>query len=98
DYSQLILMIKPQFVVGSEQLYKTGVVTETQQRQEEVRKVIQKAVKEEMVTRGVADRSLRGQDGNKEFFFWATHNMAETHLDSFDIDQWLVTQHVHWSD
>jgi len=98
DNSQLILMIKPQFEVGRERLSKTGVVTDPQQRQEAVRNVIQTAVDEGLVPRGVAASPLPGQDGNKEFFFWATHNMAETHLDSFDIDQWLVTQHVHWSD
>jgi len=96
--SHLILMIKPQFEVGRDRLSKTGVVTDPQQRQEAVRNVIQAAVDERLKPRGVAASPLPGQDGNKEFFFWATHNMAEGYLDSFDIDQWLATQRVQWHD
>lgn len=97
--AQLLLMIKPQFETGRERLPKTGVVSDPQQRREAVTGVIEAALDFGLSPRGVATSPLAGQDGNKEFFFWATHGSARAHLhDTIDAAQWLATQHVDWAD
>lgn len=96
--AQLVLMVKPQFEIGRERLPRTGVVTDPQQRQEAVSNVIATAVDEGLVPRGVAASPLPGQDGNKEFFFWATHDRTADQKDGFVVDRWLATQYVQWSD
>lgn len=97
--AHLILMIKPQFEIGRQRLPKTGVVVDSRQRREAVLSVIDAALERSLVPQGVAPSTLPGQDGNKEFFFWATHDVAGSHLhDTIDAAQWLDSQHVHWAD
>lgn len=97
--AQLVLMIKPQFEIGRERLPKTGVVTHPDQRREAVSGVVEAALVHGLVPQGVAASPLPGQDGNKEFFFWATHDVAGAHLhDTINISQWLDAQHINWAD
>ena len=97
--AQLLLMIKPQFETGRDRLPKTGVVSDPRQRCEAVTGVIEAALDLGLVPQGVATSPLAGQDGNKEFFFWATHDIAGAHLhDAIEATHWLATQHVDWAD
>lgn len=97
--AQLILMIKPQFEIGRERLPRTGVVTDPDQRREAVLGVIKAALGHGLVPQGVATSPLPGQDGNREFFFWATYDVAGAHLhDTIEAAQWLATQKVQWND
>lgn len=97
--AQLILMIKPQFEIGRERLPRTGVVVDAEQRAEAVLGVIEAALYQGLLPRGVAASPLPGQDGNKEFFFWATHDVAPNHLDdSIEASAWLDAQRVEWAD
>lgn len=96
--AQLVLMIKPQFEIGRERLPKTGVVVDPQQRREAVVDVIEAARKEGLIPQGVATSPLPGQDGNREFFFWATHGNVEGTHETADTTQWLDTQRVEWTD
>lgn len=96
--AQLVLMIKPQFEIGRERLPKTGVVIDPQQRREAVLKVIEAALEHGLIPQGVATSPLPGQDGNREFFFWATHDLAGNLRDMVDATQWLDTQRVEWTD
>src|SRR5699024_3515712 len=70
--AQLVLMIKPQFEIGRERLPKSGVVVNPQQRREAVMNVIEEALECGLTPRGVAASRLPGQDGNREYFFWAS--------------------------
>lgn len=95
--AQFVLMIKPQFEIGRQLLPKTGVVTDPAQRRAAVIGVIETALDQGLVPQGVAVSPLPGQDGNREFFFWATNDGA--HLDdTIDAASWLDTQRVQWSD
>lgn len=97
--AHLILMIKPQFEIGRERLPKTGVVHDPAQRREAVLGVVEAALQQGLVPRGITASPLPGQDGNKEFFFWATHDGADTHLhDTIEASEWLDTQQVEWAD
>lgn len=97
--AQLVLMIKPQFEIGRQRLPKTGVVNDAQQRREAVVEVIECALAVGLVPQGLATSPLPGQEGNREFFFWATRDDAGAHLhDTIDPTTWLQTQRVDWAD
>lgn len=66
----LVLMVKPQFEVGREQLNRTGVVTDPALRRSSVQAVIASAENAGLHLRGLARSPLPGQDGNVEFFLW----------------------------
>lgn len=97
--AHLVLMVKPQFEIGRARLPKTGVVVDPQQRREAVTTVIEEALKQGLTPRGVATSPLPGQDGNREYFFWASHDFdGQPGCVSTEATQWLDTQHVQWAD
>lgn len=97
--AHLILMVKPQFEIGRERLPKTGVVLDPTQRREAVLGVVEAALQQGLAPQGLTASPLPGQDGNKEFFFWATHDVAGAHLhDTIEAADWLDTQRVEWAD
>ena len=97
--ADLIFMIKPQFEIGRERLPKTGVVTEPAQRREAVLNVVSAAVAENVVPRGLTASPLPGQDGNKEFFFWATKLAPGAEFPHRgNAAQWVDVQKVDWAD
>ena len=66
----MLLMVKPQFEVGKEQLGTGGVVREPQLRAEAVFKVAQFAYSQGLGTHGVVASPLPGPSGNVEYFVW----------------------------
>jgi 23S rRNA (cytidine1920-2'-O)/16S rRNA (cytidine1409-2'-O)-methyltransferase len=66
----LVLMVKPQFEVGRENLANTGVVTSEAERRRAVERVVRSAVVAGLQVEGLARSPLPGQDGNVEFFLW----------------------------
>lgn len=78
DGGDLILMVKPQFEVGRDQLGKSGVVQDPQLRRKAVEKVVQAGIHEGLELRGIGRSQLTGQDGNVEFFCWFTKNSDAT--------------------
>ncbi len=66
----LVLMVKPQFEIGREQLSRTGVVSSPTQRRKAVDVVMASAAAEGLGVLGLARSPLPGQDGNVEFFLW----------------------------
>ena len=92
-------MVKPQFEIGRERLPKSGVVTDPAQRREAVLNVVTQALAEGLVPRGLTASPLPGQDGNKEFFFWATRRQQDANLRSpGDAAEWVDVQKVDWAD
>lgn len=67
---ELVLMVKPQFEVGRDNLARTGVVTSPTMRRRAVELVLKGAAGAGLETRGLARSPLPGQDGNVEFFLW----------------------------
>ncbi|NKX56815.1 TlyA family RNA methyltransferase [Arthrobacter mobilis] len=66
----LLLMVKPQFEVGRENLAGTGVVTSAAERRRAVERVVRSAVETGLEVKGLARSPLPGQDGNVEYFLW----------------------------
>lgn len=64
----LVLMVKPQFEVGRDNLGRTGVVTSADLRRRAVHGVVEAAQAAGTVLAGLARSPLPGQDGNVEFF------------------------------
>lgn len=70
DDGDLVLMVKPQFEVGREQVGKGGVVRDPQLRAEAVRSVANAAGGLGYGVAGVAASPLPGPSGNVEYFLW----------------------------
>ncbi|MET1154030.1 SAM-dependent methyltransferase [Arthrobacter sp.] len=66
----LLLMVKPQFEVGRENLARTGVVSSGAERFRAVRNVVSSALEAGLKVCGLAASPLPGQDGNVEYFLW----------------------------
>lgn len=66
----VVLMVKPQFEVGRDNVGRTGVVTSPELRRRAVHAVVEAAEAAGMVVAGLARSPLPGQDGNVEFFLW----------------------------
>jgi len=66
----LVLMVKPQFEVGRQQLGAGGVVREPELRAAAVRTVATAAVAEGFGVAGVTASPLPGPSGNVEYFLW----------------------------
>ncbi|WP_020577473.1 TlyA family RNA methyltransferase [Actinopolymorpha alba] len=66
----LVLLVKPQFEVGRQQLGRTGVVRDFALRREAVRTVAQAAWQLGLGVAGLAVSQLPGPSGNTEFFLW----------------------------
>ena len=97
--AHLILMVKPQFEIGREHLPKTGVVSDPRQRRAAVLGVIEAALTHGLSPRGLAASPLPGQDGNKEFFLWATRPETSAYRqDTVNAAEWLDAQQVRWDD
>lgn len=67
---ELVLMVKPQFEIGRDQLARTGVVSSANQRRKAVDAVMAASDDAGLMTKGLARSPLPGQDGNVEFFLW----------------------------
>ncbi len=66
----IVLMIKPQFEVGREQLGKNGVVRNPLLHADAVLRVCRSAHEQGWGTRGLAPSPLPGPAGNVEYFCW----------------------------
>lgn len=97
--AELLLMVKPQFEIGRAHLPKTGVVTDPYKRRQAVMNVVTHAIAEGLVPQGLTASPLPGQDGNKEFFLWASKPQRHTPMPSApDVAEWVDAQQVDWAD
>ena len=72
----LLLMVKPQFEVGRERLARTGVVSSENERRRAVGQVALAAASNGLALRGLGTSALPGQDGNVEYFLWASRELS----------------------
>jgi 23S rRNA (cytidine1920-2'-O)/16S rRNA (cytidine1409-2'-O)-methyltransferase len=68
--ADFLIMVKPQFEVGKEQLGAGGVVRDTHLRKEAVSQVADAAFALNLGCCGVVASSLPGPAGNVEYFLW----------------------------
>ena len=73
---ELLLMVKPQFEVGRERLARTGVVGSEQERRRAVELVARAAAANGLALHGLGVSALPGQDGNVEYFLWASREVS----------------------
>lgn len=70
ESTNLLLMVKPQFEVGKENLGSGGVVRDPGLQASAVLDVARSASELGLITRAVIPSALPGPHGNKEFFLW----------------------------
>ena len=68
----LVLLVKPQFEVGRDNIGRTGVVGSTLERRRVLRDVVAAARALGLRVRGLVRSPLRGGDGNREYLLWVT--------------------------
>jgi 23S rRNA (cytidine1920-2'-O)/16S rRNA (cytidine1409-2'-O)-methyltransferase len=68
--ADFVLMVKPQFEVGRGKVGQGGVVRDTGDRADAVRKVAEAAAALGLGVRGVTASPLPGPSGNVEYFLW----------------------------
>lgn len=68
--AQILVMVKPQFEVGREQVGKGGVVRDDKLREQAVAKVRSEAERLGLRALGQAESRLAGPKGNREIFLW----------------------------
>lgn len=78
----LLGLVKPQFELGKEKVGKGGVVRDSGDRREAIRKVADAAQKEGLAVRGLASSGLPGPKGNRETFVWTSRSGKSVDLDA----------------
>ncbi|VWL85386.1 TlyA family RNA methyltransferase [Oceanivirga miroungae] len=71
DNSSCILLIKPQFEVGPENIGKNGVVKEEKYREYAISKVLEEMKKYEYEIIGIKESPIKGAKGNIEYLMYA---------------------------
>jgi 23S rRNA (cytidine1920-2'-O)/16S rRNA (cytidine1409-2'-O)-methyltransferase len=71
---QALVLVKPQFEAGKEDVPRGGVVRDPEVRKRVLREVAQTALAWEAETRAVVDSGLPGPKGNREFFLHLVHS------------------------
>ena len=77
---ELLIMVKPQFEVGREQLGSGGVVRDPSQRASAIAGVASSALEWGWAMRGVVASPLPGPSGNVEYFLWLQRGQAPVDL------------------
>jgi len=74
---QAIILIKPQFEAGPENVGKNGVVKEPQIHRQVIEFVLQEAEKHHFIVLGLDYSPIRGPEGNIEFLAWLKKSRTE---------------------
>lgn len=85
--TEYIVLVKPQFEAGRDQVGKGGIVRDPEVRLEAVDKVVGCFAAEGLGTRGLMRSPLEGADGNIEFLLWARFGAGNVHAAPADLDE-----------
>ncbi len=85
--TEYVVLVKPQFEAGRDQVGKGGIVRNAEVRLETVDKVIGCFAAAELGTRGLMRSPLEGTDGNIEFLLWARCGEGSVHAAPADLDE-----------
>ena len=78
-----VLLVKPQFEAGREQVGKGGIVRDVAVRAETLRNVITTFEGEGLGARGVTDSPIAGAKGNREFLLWLRREVTRVTVNDF---------------
>ena len=81
DGANWVLLVKPQFEAGREQVGRGGIVKDPDLREATIRRVIDHYANLGLVAQGVVDSPIEGAKGNREFLVWLTRGEAPEPLD-----------------
>ena len=84
---EAVVLVKPQFEAGREEVGKGGVVTSRETRTRVTREVAEAALGWDAEVAGVVDSGLPGPKGNRELFLHLRHRPGAG-LDA-DLDRWI---------
>jgi len=84
---EALVLVKPQFEAGREQVPK-GVVRDPEVQRNAIERVVEAARAWGGETIGVVDSGVPGPKGNREFFVHLAHNATPANRD--DIDRWIA--------
>jgi len=76
--AEIVVLVKPQFEVGRQQVGKGGIVRDPEAQSAAVEKVKQKVISLGGVQVGVIDSPILGAEGNREFLLHARFVMRES--------------------
>ncbi|MCP3977537.1 MAG: TlyA family RNA methyltransferase [bacterium] len=79
-----ILLVKPQFEAGREQVGKGGIVRDVAVRAEALDKVISTYRELGLGAHGVVDSPITGTKGNREFLIWLRRGKSELGADRYN--------------
>jgi 23S rRNA (cytidine1920-2'-O)/16S rRNA (cytidine1409-2'-O)-methyltransferase len=82
--TDFLLMVKPQFEVGREQLGAGGVVREPELRKTAIIGVAREAERFDLGCLGIAASPLPGPSGNVEYFLWLRRGAPTVELADVD--------------
>ncbi len=78
DFHEMILLIKPQFEAGKENVEKGGVVRNKNVHQDVIKNVIDYAINLDYTINGLTYSSIKGPSGNIEYLLWLSTNKNPT--------------------
>lgn len=84
DGADWVLLVKPQFEAGRDQVGKGGIVRDVAVRAEALRNVIGVFEGEDLGARGVTDSPIAGAKGNREFLLWLRRGATAITAADFD--------------
>jgi 23S rRNA (cytidine1920-2'-O)/16S rRNA (cytidine1409-2'-O)-methyltransferase len=84
---EALVLVKPQFEAGREEVGKGGVVREPEVHRRVVREIAEAALDWSAQTVGVVDSGLPGPKGNREFFLHLVHRERPTLPD--ELEGWI---------
>ncbi len=79
--ADLIALVKPQFEAGKSRVGKRGVVRDPAVHEDVLRDVMEAICGAHLVVRGLAISSIRGPEGNIEFWVWAARQGEPADVD-----------------
>lgn len=84
--ADLVLLIKPQFEVGKDQVGRNGVVSDPVLHEQAIRKVIDCLARHDIGAQAVARSPIQGaKRGNREFFVWCVRSMPTVEISELPI-------------
>ncbi|NLI93556.1 MAG: TlyA family RNA methyltransferase [Peptococcaceae bacterium] len=93
DQGQVLALIKPQFEAGRENVGKNGVVRDPLIHHAVLENVLESAIRQGFLIKGLSYSPIRGPEGNIEFLVWLQKNaLDETQINWRDLLADLIRQ------
>lgn len=92
DFHEMVLLIKPQFEAGKENVEKGGVVRDKKVHQEVISNVITCAKELDYAINDLTFSSIKGPSGNIEYLVWLSNQSGEENI--FDIEKIVETAFI----